>query len=84
MAKGWTKSTRPLLSSYLPGFDVEIVMSAILANVLAIARRTLDEELVQAVDEAAKRLGTTRSGFTRKALRQALTRLREREQVWPD
>ena len=24
---------------------------------------TLDEELVEAVDEAAKRLGTTRSGF---------------------
>ncbi len=40
---------------------------------------TLDEELVQAVDEAAKRLGTTRSGFARKALRLALTRLRERE-----
>ncbi len=39
----------------------------------------LDEELVEAVDEAAKRLGTTRSGFVRKALRQALTRLRQRE-----
>lgn len=40
---------------------------------------TLDEELVQAVDKAAKRLGTTRSGFAREALRQALTQLRERE-----
>ena len=40
---------------------------------------TLDEELVDAVDKAADRLGTTRSGFTRKALRQALARLRERE-----
>ncbi len=40
---------------------------------------TLDEELVHAVDEAANRLGTTRSGFARKALRQALARLRERE-----
>ncbi len=40
---------------------------------------TLDEELLEAVDEAAKELGTTRSGFARKALRQALARLRERE-----
>ncbi len=40
---------------------------------------TLDEELVGAVDKAAKRLGTTRSGFTRDALRQALARLHERQ-----
>ncbi len=40
---------------------------------------TLDEGLVEAVDEGARRLGTTRSGFVRKGLRQALTRLRERE-----
>ena len=37
---------------------------------------TLDEDLVEAVDEAAKGLGTTRSAFTRDALRQALARLR--------
>jgi hypothetical protein len=35
---------------------------------------TLDEELVEAVDEAARRLGTTRSAFTREALREALAR----------
>lgn len=40
---------------------------------------TLDEELLEAVDEAAKELGTTRSAFARKALRQALARLREQE-----
>lgn len=39
---------------------------------------TLDEELVSAVDETAARLGTTRSGFTRQALRQALAQVRER------
>jgi len=40
---------------------------------------TLDEELVEAVDRTAKKLGTTRSGFTREALRAALVRSRERE-----
>ncbi len=36
---------------------------------------TLDEGLVAAVDRAAKRLGTTRSAFARRALRDALARL---------
>lgn len=40
---------------------------------------TLDEELVDAVDRTAKKLGTTRSGFAREALRAALIRSRERE-----
>jgi metal-responsive CopG/Arc/MetJ family transcriptional regulator len=40
---------------------------------------TLDEELVTRVDRAAKKLGTTRSGFTRQALRDALQRLRVRQ-----
>lgn len=40
---------------------------------------TLDEELVDAVDEAAAKLGTSRSAFTREALRQALTHVRIRE-----
>jgi len=35
---------------------------------------TLDEKLVQAVDRAAKRLQTTRSAFTRDALRNALSK----------
>ncbi len=37
---------------------------------------TLDPRLVEAVDGAARRLGTTRSAFTRKALTDALERLR--------
>ena len=36
---------------------------------------TLDDELVRAVDRAAKNLKTTRSAFTRRALREALSRL---------
>lgn len=40
---------------------------------------TLEEDLVDQVDRAAHTLGTTRSAFTRDALREALVRLRERE-----
>ncbi len=40
---------------------------------------TLDEDLVAAVDRAARRLGTTRSGFTREALNDALRKLRIKE-----
>ena len=40
---------------------------------------TLDRELVESVDAAAKRLGTTRSAFTRQALADALERLRVKE-----
>ena len=40
---------------------------------------TLDEDLVTEVDAAAARLGTSRSAFTRDALRLALAELRERE-----
>lgn len=39
---------------------------------------TLDEALVEEVDRAAQALGTTRSAFTRDALRDALVRMRER------
>ncbi len=40
---------------------------------------TLEEELVLEVDKAAKRLGTTRSAFTREALRSALKSLRVKQ-----
>jgi metal-responsive CopG/Arc/MetJ family transcriptional regulator len=40
---------------------------------------TLDEELLVAVDRAAKRLGTTRSAFAREALRAALARMQVKE-----
>jgi metal-responsive CopG/Arc/MetJ family transcriptional regulator len=37
---------------------------------------TLDEDLVKAVDHVSKLLNTSRSAFTRKALREALERYR--------
>lgn len=40
---------------------------------------TLDDDLVDAIDKAARRLGTSRSAFTRKALRHALAGLRTQE-----
>lgn len=40
---------------------------------------TLDEELLASVDKAARKLKTTRSAFTRKALREALDRLTIKE-----
>ena len=40
---------------------------------------TLDEELVVRVDRVARKLGTTRSAFTRDALKAALAALREAE-----
>ena len=41
---------------------------------------TMDDELVERVDERAKRLGSTRSGFARQALRAALARYEETEE----
>jgi metal-responsive CopG/Arc/MetJ family transcriptional regulator len=35
---------------------------------------TLDEDLVKAVDQVSKQMRTSRSAFTRKALREALAR----------
>ncbi len=40
---------------------------------------TLDDDLVSSVDKAARRLKTSRSAFTRNALRAALKRLRMQE-----
>jgi metal-responsive CopG/Arc/MetJ family transcriptional regulator len=42
---------------------------------MRVIQMTLDEDLVKAVDAAAKRLRTSRSAFTRKALREALRAL---------
>jgi len=43
---------------------------------------TLDEPLVAEIDQIVKQLGTTRSAFTRNALRVALEKIRERELEW--
>lgn len=41
---------------------------------------TLDEPLAEEVDRAVEKLGTTRSGFTRDALREALLRIEREDQ----
>lgn len=46
---------------------------------MKVVQMTLDENLVVTVDKVAKRLGTTRSAFTRDALRAALDAIRVRE-----
>ena len=46
---------------------------------MRIIRMTMENELVERVDARVKRLGTTRSAFTRQALRDALRRLDEKE-----
>ena len=61
-----------------------IVIAIVMATTLRLAfmrtiQMTLDEDLVEAVDKAARRLGKSRSAFTREALRAALRRLREWE-----
>ena len=40
---------------------------------------TLDDALVQEIDQVVKRLGTTRSAFAREALRTALARVERQE-----
>jgi len=40
---------------------------------------TLNDELVEEVDAVVKKLKTTRSEFTRKALKQAIIRIKEQE-----
>jgi metal-responsive CopG/Arc/MetJ family transcriptional regulator len=42
---------------------------------MRIVQMTLDEELLKLVDKVVKELKTTRSAFTRQALREAIERL---------
>ena len=46
---------------------------------MKILQITMDTELAARVDECARRLGTTRSGFTREALRAALRHYEEKD-----
>lgn len=42
---------------------------------MRVVQMTLDEELIELVDKIVKELKTTRSSFTRQALREAIERL---------
>jgi Arc/MetJ family transcription regulator len=48
-------------------------------GIMKTVQMTLDENLIASVDKVAKRLGTTRSAFTRQALRTALREVRMNE-----
>jgi metal-responsive CopG/Arc/MetJ family transcriptional regulator len=47
-----------------------------MGDVMKTVQMTLDENLVANVDRVVKRLGTTRSAFTRQALKNALKEIR--------
>jgi metal-responsive CopG/Arc/MetJ family transcriptional regulator len=50
-----------------------------MGGIMKIVQMTLDENLIASVDKIAKRLGTTRSAFTRQALKTALREARMNE-----
>ena len=52
---------------------IDIYMS--MGNTMRTVQMTLDEELLKSVDKIVEELKTTRSSFTRKALREAIERL---------
>jgi metal-responsive CopG/Arc/MetJ family transcriptional regulator len=61
------------------GITVAIYIHMGVRTVMKTVQMTLDEALVAAVDRTARRLKTSRSGFTRDALRRALEEIRTRE-----
>jgi CopG family transcriptional regulator / antitoxin EndoAI len=54
------------------------IIARIIGACVKTVQMTLDPNLVARVDDAARQLGLTRSAFTRRALSEALDRLRER------
>jgi hypothetical protein len=58
---------------------IAILVATLGLPAMKTVQMTLDESLLKAVDSAAKKLGTTRSAFTRQALRAALKEVRVKE-----
>jgi len=56
--------------------DITILFNG---GIMKTVQMTLDENLIVSVDKIAKRLGTTRSAFTRQALKTALREVRINE-----
>ena len=54
-------------------------MVAAILNSMKTVQVTLDDALIEAMDHAARSLGTTRSAFIREALQAAFTGLQERK-----
>jgi predicted transcriptional regulator len=55
---------------------IAIIITIPEGGFMKTVQMTLDEDLVMTVDKVAKRLGTTRSAFTRRALRAAIEKAR--------
>jgi predicted transcriptional regulator len=60
-------------------YIIAIIINVIMVPAMKTVQMTLDDELVKAVDEVIKQQKTTRSDFTRKALRQALKQFRDEQ-----
>jgi predicted transcriptional regulator len=60
-------------------YDIAITINIMMVPAMKTVQMTLDDELVEAVDEVIKRLKTSRSEFTRKALRQALKQFQDEQ-----
>ena len=60
-------------------YIIAIIINIIWVPVMKTVQMTLDDDLVKAVDEVIKQQKTSRSEFTRKALRNALKQFRDEQ-----
>ncbi len=60
-------------------YIIAIIINMIWVPVMKTVQMTLDDDLVKSVDEIVKQQKTSRSEFTRKALRSALKKIRDQQ-----
>ena len=60
-------------------YVIAIIINMIWVPLMKTVQMTLDDDLVKAVDEVVKQAKTTRSEFTREALRHALKQFRDEQ-----
>ena len=60
-------------------YIIAIIINMIWVPFMKTVQMTLDDDLVKAVDEVVKQARTSRSEFTRKALRHALKQFRDEQ-----
>ena len=60
-------------------YIIAIIINMIWVPFMKTVQMTLDDDLVKAVDEVVKQAKTSRSEFTRKALRHALKQFRDEQ-----
>ncbi len=76
-ASGWRSTPQPR-SFFVYDFHMLIVFLMWKNILMKVIQITMDAELAAQVDECARSVGATRSGFTRDALRAALRRHEEK------